>query len=166
MKNINSLSNLNNSKYNSEKLIGMCEVCNNTVASDVHHINQQCDANHNNLIESTEYGIFNKNKLWNLVALCKDCHQGVHSSPPKMEILGYINTSNGLELEYNTIKNSDNSIDKSTEIEIESTQSTKQILDNFILDMKKANIKPKKIQYDLKKYHNITMSQQEIRDFI
>ena len=180
--NLNELSIINSStigsKYNSDKIIGMCEVCKNTNASDVHHINQQCDADHNNLIENTECGIFNKNKLWNLVALCKECHQGVHSAPPTIEITGYINTSDGLELKYNIINHLDNYEDKSKEIEntententvntvnIEKTHSSKQIIDNFILDMKKANNTPKKIQYYLKKNHNMIMTQQEIRDF-
>ena len=35
----------------------------------------------------------------------------------------------------------------------------------MINDMKLANNTPKKIQYDLKRYHKIDMSQQEIRDF-
>jgi len=155
------------SKYNAEKIIGICEVCNNTVASDVHHINQQCDANHNNLIESAEYGIFNKNKLWNLVALCKECHQEVHSTPPKIEIIGYVNTSNGLELEYNNISNTHNTISNiksnSPKEKLQKEKRSIEIL-TLILDMKKANNKPKKIQCDLKKYHNIEITQQEIRD--
>ena len=172
--NLNELSIINSStigsKYNSDKIIGMCEVCKNTNASDVHHINQQCDADHNNLIENTECGIFNKNKLWNLVALCKECHQGVHNTPPTIEITGYINTSNGLELKYNILNKLDNYEDKSKNIvktqSIEKTQSSKQIIDNFILDMKKANNTPKTIQYYLKKNHNTTMTHQEIRDFM
>ena len=36
----------------------------------------------------------------------------------------------------------------------------------MINDMKLANNKPKKIQYDIKRYHNIDISQQAIRDFI
>ena len=35
----------------------------------------------------------------------------------------------------------------------------------MINDMKLANNTPKKIQYDLKRYHKLDMSQQEIRDF-
>ena len=88
------------SKYNTNKVIAMCEVCNDNIASDVHHINQQCDANQNGIINDMENGIFNKNKIWNLVSLCKECHIGVHNAPPKLEIDGYINTSNGIELQY------------------------------------------------------------------
>ena len=164
------------SKYNANKIIGKCEVCNEKVATDVHHINQQCDANHNNLIENEEYGIFNKNKLWNLVALCKDCHQGVHSVPPKLEITGYVNTSNGLELKIihkndknDKNNNNDKNIIKGNDINkinyIDETESS-EVIKKFILDMKKTNNTPKKIQYDLKKYHNKNMTQQEIRNFV
>jgi DNA mismatch repair protein MutS len=193
------------SKYNTNKVIGMCEVCNNTVASDVHHINQQCDANHNNLIESSEYGIFNKNKLWNLVALCKECHQLVHSSPAKLEITGYVNTSDGLELVYNVPRikeqvqyqeiqldqEQDQEIEQDQEQEIQQVKEDPQIIKNqkikknknsiisplvnplvnplvkqIIIDMKNTNNTPKKIQYDLKRYHKIDMTQQQIRDFM
>ena len=88
------------SKYNAKKIIAICEICCDSTATDVHHINQQCDANHNNVIESNEYGIFNKNKLWNLVSLCKNCHKSVHNSPPSLNIIGYVNTSIGIELQY------------------------------------------------------------------
>ena len=175
------------SKYNSEKLIGKCEICNNENASDVHHINQQCDANHNNLIENNDYGIFNKNKLWNLVALCKKCHQSVHSSPPKLEISGYVNTSIGLELIFKQIDNDggcdgsdgrdvgdDNHDNVNTIIMPTSAPATAPatasaitpLIRQIIIDMKNTNNTPKKIQYDLKRYHKIDMTQQKIRDFI
>lgn len=89
------------SKYNPDKVVAICEVCSSQPAVDVHHINQQCDANENSLIHNHEFGgIFNKNKLWNLIALCKDCHQSIHSVPSKLEIHGYVSTSLGIELQY------------------------------------------------------------------
>ena len=88
------------SKYNINKIISICEICKNANACDVHHINQQCDANENNIINDNEHGIFNKNKLWNLVSLCKECHQSIHSAPPRIIIEGYVNTSSGIELIY------------------------------------------------------------------
>jgi len=203
--NLNELAIINSavigSKYNSEKIISMCEVCNTTVACDVHHINQQCDANHNSLIDSNEYGIFNKNKLWNLVALCKECHNSVHNVPSKLEINGYANTSMGLELNYKWLDNNEkdkhyeedkhyedkhyeeiNSEKNNTNItntnnsKINKTKKDKIIILNtnelsnlvkqMINDMKLANNSAKKIQYDLKRYHKIDMTQQQIRDFI
>ena len=113
------------SKYNINKIISTCEICKNTNATDVHHINQQCDANENNIINDNENGIFNKNKLWNLVSLCKKCHQNVHSSPPIIIIEGYQTTSSGIELNYKIIK--DNAkIDNKTKIKTNN---------DFILDI-------------------------------
>jgi DNA mismatch repair protein MutS len=206
--NSNELAILNSavigSKYNSDKLISMCEVCVNNVACDVHHINQQCDANHNNLIDSNDYGIFNKNKLWNLVALCKDCHHSVHNVPSKLEIIGYTNTSIGIELNYKWLRNnSADDNDSDDEIKINESKTITEITEitditenintdtntkikkkckvlkiskitnnelsnlvkQMINDMKLADNTPKKIQYDLKRYHKIDMTQQEIRDF-
>ena len=100
------------SKYNINKIISLCEICKVANACDVHHINQQCDANENNIINDNENGIFNKNKLWNLVSLCKECHQSIHSVPQKINIEGYINTSAGIELKYEIID--DNTKDNDT----------------------------------------------------
>ena len=201
--NLNELAIINSavigSKYNSEKIISMCEVCNTTVACDVHHINQQCDANHNSLIDSNEYGIFNKNKLWNLVALCKECHNSVHNVPSKLEIKGYVNTSIGLELNYKWLDDDSNkdsedehyedkNTDKSNTVNINTNTNTinnnmktkkikkdkililntdelSNLVKQMINDMKISNNSAKKIQYDVKRYHNIDISQQQIRDF-
>jgi len=165
------------SKYNSEKIISMCEVCNINIACDVHHINQQCDANHNNLIDNPEYGIFNKNKLWNLVALCKECHQCVHNSPSQLEIKGYVSTSVGTELKYKWLKNDNtihntNTINNENELKskngnsINSSIDTLSIIRQTIIEMKKAKHTPKKIQFDLQRYYNVNMTQQKIREYV
>ena len=183
-----------NSKYNSDKIVNICEVCNDCTATDVHHINQQCDANQNNLIVNSEIGIFNKNKLWNLVALCKDCHKSVHSVPQRLDISGYISTNLGIELKYNwincsvsnsnsssngssvsSVSNSSNSSSNSNSNSSNSNVSNSNVNTNYkdmntndihekIKEMKKINNTPKKIQYDLKRNYNISMTQQEIRE--
>ena len=94
------------SKYNTEKRFGECEVCGNHDGSDIHHINQQCNADSRGIISSDGEGVFHKNSKWNLVCLCKDCHQAVHSSPPTLQISGYIQTSTGIELEYSSLETS------------------------------------------------------------
>lgn len=199
------------SKYNKNKVISLCEICLEESSSDVHHINQQCDANNCDLIDDLELGLFNKNKLWNLVSLCKKCHQSVHSSPPRININGYINTSNGIELCYelldnkpvvkqkiiaNIINNSLNSLldgslnnavvggnnsnkdIKMSLVNVANTIPKKNIknlkqsvgidfsddINKIILDMKSNNVTPKKIQFDLKRYHNIEITQQQIRE--
>ena len=182
------------SKYNKDKILGMCEVCNKMEAVDVHHINQQCDADSNNLVNTLDGGIFNKNKLWNLVALCKLCHQGVHSSPPKIHITGYSSTSTGLKLifniniiekdlhfkdEFNSISNVFNDysmikevdkveeVDKVDKVDKSKTQNPSKLLTSeikgIIQQMKANGLSPKKIQFDLKRFHNQEITQKEIR---
>jgi hypothetical protein len=167
----------------------MCEVCCKNKAVDVHHINQQCDANCCELIDNVDLGIFNKNKLWNLVSLCKSCHQAVHASPSKLTIKGYESTTSGLELVYKWLRTSSTSSTISLEdisVNIsdseypditgsndESVTTARDIpnvsvmteeIKNKILEMKGNNATPKKIQFDIKRYFNYTISQQTIRN--
>lgn len=87
------------SKYNSEKIIDKCEICNynpikqKDLPLDVHHIEFQCNANKYGIIDN-----FHKNELHNLVVLCKMCHQKVHQE--RIKIFGYITTSKGISLDY------------------------------------------------------------------
>ena len=81
------------SHYNSEIYIHECYICKEK-ADDVHHIKFQCTANENNIID--EYIV--KDTKSNLVPLCKNCHIKVHSN--LIEIYGYIQTSNGVKLDY------------------------------------------------------------------
>lgn len=145
------------SKYNHNKLVTLCEVCND-IADDVHHINQQCTANEHNLIHSLD-GIFHKNKLWNLVSLCKSCHQNVHSEPPKLTIQGYVQTNTGIILQYNKGLNN---------IKEESllTKTNNIDINNTIIELANKKYSPKKIQYDLKKNYNIDITQQYIRQLL
>ena len=190
-------SNFNSigSKYNINKIISTCEICNMN-ACDVHHINQQCDANENNIIYDNENGIFNKNKLWNLISLCKQCHINVHSFPPKIIINGYITTSAGIDLSYEIKTKKDNKImndmndtileDIQNKVEKikDGTKSktnsnkTKNInindyndkdinkINKLIITMKNNGLSPKKIQYDLKRNYEYEILQQYIRNII
>jgi 5-methylcytosine-specific restriction endonuclease McrA len=63
---------------------------------DTHHIKFQSSADKCGMI-----GTVHKNDKFNLVGLCKDCHNSIHSSPNKLNIDGYIQTSDGFELDYN-----------------------------------------------------------------
>lgn len=169
------------SKYNKDKILAMCEICNREKAIDVHHINQQCDANSIDLLNTINAGIFNKNKLWNLVALCKECHQAVHSDQPQLKINGYISTSNGIELSYSWIglnnlsnteleynlhikKNKQKS--KSTNIINSREKDITPEIRQHILEMKINNATPKKIQFDMKRYWQLDITQQQIRKII
>jgi DNA mismatch repair protein MutS len=70
----NNLLNANVSHYNSQKILGICEMCNNNKAIHVHHLQHQSNANTNGFI-----GQIHKNHLGNLMSLCNDCHHNIHS---------------------------------------------------------------------------------------
>lgn len=80
------------SQFNRNLIISCCSICKSST-EEVHHINEQHLANNHGMI-----GNFHKNNLWNLVQLCHNCHQEVHHN--RLEIMGYIQTSNGIELNY------------------------------------------------------------------
>jgi DNA mismatch repair protein MutS len=85
-------------KYNSQKLMNNCEICEYTPVSktdiplDCHHIEFQCNA------ENNFNRHFHKNSIGNLVCLCKSCHQKVHSG--EIEIMGWKQTTKGKLLHY------------------------------------------------------------------
>ena len=173
------------SKYNRNKVQAMCEVCGGEKSTDVHHINQQCDADSIDLLDSLEYGMFNKNKLWNLVSLCKSCHLAVHSAPARLVIKGYIPTSSGVELGFEWIElllkddtvmlempNIYSNLEKKEKKEtwVKKKQNSEVIISNEIrnriLEMKTNNSTPKKIQFDMKRYYKLELTQQQIRDVL
>lgn len=61
-------------KYNSKKIRGKCEMCNEKMGDEIHHINHQKDADKNGFI-----GSFHKNHLANLMSICEKCHDIIHS---------------------------------------------------------------------------------------
>lgn len=151
------------SKYNDDKLISKCEVCLNKVAVDTHHIKFQCTADKNTgMIEH-----WHKDNKFNLVGLCKECHQSVHASPPRLEIKGYITTNRGIELYYNILEQSNsnfvfpdnNSVDKS-----ENDIKNKDELTEKINDYYSRGFNVRQIQNRLKK-EGISMKQKEIKTY-
>lgn len=79
------------SHFNARKLTGMCELCNDDRASEVHHLRPQAEAD-----KRTSYiGSFHKNHLANLANVCEACHLRVHERG-----LEYVRqrTGNGWEL--------------------------------------------------------------------
>ena len=81
------------SHYNAKVYVHDCSICQQK-AEDVHHIKFQCTADENNIIESHIV----KDVKSNLVPLCKKCHNEVHNG--SLEISGYIQTSDGIKLDY------------------------------------------------------------------
>ena len=64
---------------------------------ETHHIHFQCHADEHHFIDHVH-----KDNLSNLVPLCKQCHQDVHTK--NLEIYGYVQTSKGIELQYKKIE--------------------------------------------------------------
>ena len=63
------------SKYNKDKLKHMCEFCNNELATEIHHLQYQKDANEQNYIGNH----FHKNHKANLASICEKCHHHMHA---------------------------------------------------------------------------------------
>lgn len=90
----NKLLNTKSSNYNSNIFIHKCMIpeCNN-MAVDTHHIKHQEKADSNKYI-----GHIPMNNESNLIPLCKNHHDDAHND--KLDIYGYIQTSNGILLDY------------------------------------------------------------------
>lgn len=63
------------SRYNTNKIRGICEKCKSKPAEEIHHMQHQKDANDDGFI-----GSFHKNHPANLLSLCNDCHKNEHHS--------------------------------------------------------------------------------------
>lgn len=62
------------SHYNVRKIKGLCELCKAEIGDDVHHLQEQHQANDDGFI-----GHFNKNHAANLINVCKTCHLKEHA---------------------------------------------------------------------------------------
>jgi DNA mismatch repair protein MutS len=93
------------SKYNNELLMDQCSLCNkkntfkNPTPLETHHINHQKDCDIDGFVNNKQNNKqhnkqhIKKNQLFNLMVLCNECHDKVHSN--KIEIEGIKMTSNG-----------------------------------------------------------------------
>ena len=79
-----TIVNDNVSVYNAKLVIDSCSVCGEET-EEVHHIEEQHLANKDGMID-----YFHKNKLFNLVQLCHNCHHQVHHG--SLVIKGYRDT--------------------------------------------------------------------------
>ena len=99
-----SVLSLKTSHYNSKKIIGMCELCNEAMGEEVHHLQHQNDANENGIITPVNDAPFHKNKVANLMTLCEKCHDKIHkqdSVSEKKVKHKKIKTSKGIILNVN-----------------------------------------------------------------
>ena len=88
---IELLTKKKTSIYNKKLFVTNCSICKEKV-DDVHHISPQQIADKNGNI-----GHFHKDHKYNLIPLCKKCHDDIHHG--HLKVKGYKMTSDGLELE-------------------------------------------------------------------
>ena len=85
-----NVTDMKKSRYNRKKLMGNCEICKKTVATDVHHLRYQKDADASGHIDG-----MHKNHVGNLASVCKECHDMTHA---ENIIWRRVKTSNGYQL--------------------------------------------------------------------
>ena len=85
-----TVNEMKKSRYNSKKLVGLCELCKKEPASDVHHLQYQQDASSSGHIKG-----MHKNHVANLASLCKSCHDRIHEGDIRMR---WTKTSGGYQL--------------------------------------------------------------------
>ncbi|AUV58489.1 DNA mismatch repair protein [Bandra megavirus] len=92
------------SNYNKKLLVKKCCICDYSPVKEYHkeleshHIHFQQNCWENGKIKEKPY--LHKNRLYNLVVLCRKCHNKVHQG--EIIINGYIDTINGPMLDYRT----------------------------------------------------------------
>ena len=99
------------SRYNKKKILDKCEICahkpkRGEIPLDTHHINEQQNCDDLGFVNNKH---FHKNKTFNLVALCKDCHQKIDTG--ELVIYGYKSSTSGVFLDYKIIKMSNTSVE-------------------------------------------------------
>jgi hypothetical protein len=89
------------SRYNRHQSVIECNFCGyapktkRCLPLDTHHINQQCSADDNGIINDEMY----VHDRFNLTTPCKACHIKIHAG--KIIIQGYIDTEHGRKLDWN-----------------------------------------------------------------
>jgi len=89
------------SRYNNKKITNECQVCGykpkrGQVPLDTHHINEQKNCDESGFVNDKH---FHKNKIYNLVSLCKSCHLKIDTG--ELVICGYKSSTSGVLLDYN-----------------------------------------------------------------
>ena len=71
-------------RYNASKIKGgLCEICHLNPATEIHHLQEQKNANSKGIID----GSFHKNHPANLVNICEDCHQNIHNADADIDAI-------------------------------------------------------------------------------
>ena len=69
------------SRYNAQKIRGMCERCGTELSTETHHLEEQANADQDGFIVGTAV---HKNHAANLMALCEKCHLEIHRTTKKV----------------------------------------------------------------------------------
>ena len=105
------------SKYNSKLIVSNCGICgyipNGNVPLDTHHIVYQQNQDENGFVKINNIQ-FHKNEEYNLIPLCKKCHDDEHNGI--LNIKGYIETTNGRKILYDYNKKELNKLNKNKDL--------------------------------------------------
>lgn len=150
------------SAYNRQVIWNKCGVCGKPT-EEVHHIKEQHTADkHTGMI-----GASHKNELHNLVQLCEACHLNVHHG--SLEIHGYRQTSDGVELHYG-YANGNDTRDRDTEPTNDpepSQPATQEESTDDIIGRVYSSVKSmKQTQYVLKSVHQLDCTMYRIRKVV
>jgi DNA mismatch repair protein MutS len=92
----NSLLDQKQSHFNAKHIKGMCEKCGNKMATEVHHLQYQQDADDKGIIKNAEGDLtFHKNHPANLLSICEQCHDEIHKTGTKLK---KVKTTNGINI--------------------------------------------------------------------
>jgi DNA mismatch repair protein MutS len=82
----NSLLDQKQSHFNAKHIKGMCEKCGNKMATEVHHLQYQQDADDKGIIRAADNSLtFHKNHAANLLSICEQCHDEIHKTGTKLK---------------------------------------------------------------------------------
>lgn len=100
LNNKKSILSSKKSNYNKKKITNHCEICGyiptkNSIPLDTHHIKEQKNCDEHGFVNDKHY---HKNKRFNLVSLCKQCHLKIDTE--ELVINGYKQTTDGIILDY------------------------------------------------------------------
>ena len=76
--NAKSILDFEKTQYNSNKIRGFCEICKKEVGTEIHHLQQQKEADDKGFINH-----FHKDHKANLISICEKCHQSIHKEENK-----------------------------------------------------------------------------------
>ena len=78
-----NILNQETSKYSNQKLKGgLCELCKNKVATEIHHLEYQKNAVKGFI--TNDNSNFNKDHPANLINICEECHNNIHKTNKKI----------------------------------------------------------------------------------